>query len=596
MSSFYVPLLIRLEIKTGSNPVHFDEDSKIGELTPTLKARTKSARQRLISGMKKRSPQPAMAPDSDAPLGPPTSKGQHEKSQVRRTPSGCKGRRTYSEVVLETFEGDRLTEFSFNENEPQSSQASKAASEPPDLERLNYYSGNPFVEKTEGILHFFKYNDETMARETQCRMLCMLSVPSELTCRELATFIGPSIQTIEQMKIIRDPTPNQYMVIAKFKTHHDCVVFFEEFNGQQFNSMEPNRCSLLFVDRIESVADDCLPEASEHLTELPTCAVCLERMDDGVLTILCNHTFHANCLQKWTDTTCPVCRYTQTPELVADQRCSDCGQSTDLWICLICGNIGCGRYAEAHAYRHFESTSHTFCLQIGGERVWDYAGDNYVHRLIQADESGKMVEYQRAEGHMADKDTKMEAIKMEYACLLTEQLDNQRRYYERRLADAERTHSNFEKMAVAQMEDLEAQLKRAVSECESLRDELSATQQAKAHVEKKQQANNVKLNKALMELKEEKSLNEMHRNDHRKWVEKVVALETEKREKEEKTATQLADLQDQLNDLMMHFEAQNKLQEQLAKDNVTQEEISGSSLEVHSSPKHSNQRRRSHRK
>lgn len=45
--------------------------------------------------------------------------------------------------------------------------------------------------------------------------------------------------------------------------------------------------------------------------------------------------------------------------------------------------------------RHFEATAHTFCLQIGGERVWDYAGDNYVHRLIQADESGKMVEYQR---------------------------------------------------------------------------------------------------------------------------------------------------------------------------------------------------------
>lgn len=46
-------------------------------------------------------------------------------------------------------------------------------------------------------------------------------------------------------------------------------------------------------------------------------------------------------------------------------------------------------------FRHFENTSHTFCLQVGGQRVWDYAGDNYVHRLIQSDTEGKVVEYQR---------------------------------------------------------------------------------------------------------------------------------------------------------------------------------------------------------
>jgi len=116
-------------------------------------------------------------------------------------------------------------------------------------------------------------------------------------------------------------------------------------------------------------------------------------MDDGVLTILCNHSFHAECLQKWADTTCPVCRYTQTPELVPDQACFDCGRTSDLWMCLICGNIGCGRYAEAHANRHYEATSHIFTLQVGGKMVWDYVGDNYVHRLVQGGD-GKMVEYQ----------------------------------------------------------------------------------------------------------------------------------------------------------------------------------------------------------
>lgn len=40
------------------------------------------------------------------------------------------------------------------------------------------------------------------------------------------------------------------------------------------------------------------------LTELPKCTVCLERMDEsvnGVLTTLCNHSFHSQCLQRWED-------------------------------------------------------------------------------------------------------------------------------------------------------------------------------------------------------------------------------------------------------------------------------------------------------
>lgn len=38
-------------------------------------------------------------------------------------------------------------------------------------------------------------------------------------------------------------------------------------------------------------------------SELPNCAVCLEKMEDGVLTILCNHSFHFKCLQQWEDST-----------------------------------------------------------------------------------------------------------------------------------------------------------------------------------------------------------------------------------------------------------------------------------------------------
>ena len=67
---------------------------------------------------------------------------------------------------------------------------------------------------------------------------------------------------------------------------------------------------------------------------------------------------------------CPVCRYTQSPDNAGDNTCLSCDSREvsfdshmmvlnlsfslslcqDLWICLICGNIGCGRYVGRHAH------------------------------------------------------------------------------------------------------------------------------------------------------------------------------------------------------------------------------------------------------
>ncbi len=58
-------------------------------------------------------------------------------------------------------------------------------------------------------------------------------------------------------------------------------------------------------------------------------------------------------------------------------ECSVCGQSESLWICLICGHIGCGRYQGGHANNHWLETQHTYALELESQRVWDYAGDKY---------------------------------------------------------------------------------------------------------------------------------------------------------------------------------------------------------------------------
>lgn len=192
-----------------------------------------------------------------------------------------------------------------------------------------------------------------------------------------------------------------------------------------------------------------LAPPTPSLIELPTCPVCLERMDEtsGLLTIICQHVFHCTCLQKWKGSGCPVCRYTlhdfgrRGQHLDSDEdfgECSVCHSQLNLWVCLICGNVGCGRYDLAHAFAHFKETSHAFAMDLSTQRVWDYVSDAYVHRIIQSKTDGKLVELPAADNSALDPPDwsdavpreKMENISVEYTHLLTSQLESQRAYFE----------------------------------------------------------------------------------------------------------------------------------------------------------------------
>jgi len=149
------------------------------------------------------------------------------------------------------------------------------------------------------------------------------------------------------------------------------------------------------------------PATSSLASEKWFCAVCLENLEvnpesyqltemgGGMpLTILCGHTFHAKCLSRWCDASCPVCRFQQHPYQTS--CCDVCGQSDGIHICLVCGFIGCSARdsdGDGHAPQHFEETRHTYALDVRTQRVWDYAGNGYVHRLLSNYEDGKVVEH-----------------------------------------------------------------------------------------------------------------------------------------------------------------------------------------------------------
>ncbi|XP_068241680.1 BRCA1-associated protein isoform X2 [Palaemon carinicauda] len=423
-------------------------------------------------------------------------------------------------------------------------------------ERVTFVSGNPMVDVTHGILHLYKENTKTSLDETESRseMLCMLAVPTSMTIHDLLQFTAPCVSEIQHMRIIRDQTPNQYMVLIKFRTQADADMFYNTFNGQRYNSIELDICRLVYVARVETTKeseDGGLPIPGH--TELPTCPVCLERMDesvDGILTILCNHSFHGDCLAKWGDTSCPVCRYCQTPEETPDQRCSLCGSADSLWICLICGHVGCGRYVGGHAHRHFMETNHLFSLQVGNNRVWDYVRDNYVHRLLQSEGDGKVVSYERSspvpdtKEEVMQGEEKLTALQLEYTHLLSSQLESQRQFFENKISEAQAE-------ALQEAEVSREAARKLSEEIQALRHDMTNITKEKQSQDRRIQQLTQKITKLTKDLETEQQLNLSLREGKQDWVAKVVKLETTLDAKNQK----IAELESQVGDVMAHLEA-----------------------------------------
>lgn len=437
-------------------------------------------------------------------------------------------------------------------------------------EQINFISGNPFVEVTKGILHLYKEDELTpMDRAAQrSQTVCILAVPATMTCHDLLTFTAACHGDIQHLRIIRDGSPNRYMALLTFRSHLSASEFYSTFNGVPFNSLEPDCCChLVFVSCVELLREGGSVAPVAH-TELPTCPVCLERMDesvDGILTILCNHSFHSSCLAKWGDISCPVCRYVQTPELVADNRCFECHSADSLWICLICGHVGCGRYVKGHAYEHYHETQHCFSMQLGNNRVWDYVGDNFVHRLLQNKGDGKLVEGSPPGKQQCD-DEKMDSVQLEFTYLLTSQLDSQRLYFEDKLA-------RVEQQTLAEAAELQEKLSKTLEENQKLQEKLLLLSREKQATDKKLQQVIGRLVTAQSDLQDERQMNNALQQNQSAWQSKFQALEKEFNDYKIDKDKELADVREQLRDVMFFLEAQKQISESADRDEIAEGRI-----------------------
>uniref|UniRef100_A0A4W3I0N0 BRCA1-associated protein n=1 Tax=Callorhinchus milii TaxID=7868 RepID=A0A4W3I0N0_CALMI len=468
------------------------------------------------------------------------------------------GRREMRDMVIETISSSKGTTEPVDDSKAVKEQGGTLPDSPskqlPD--QISFFSGNSSVEVVHGIMHLYKTDKMTSLKEDVRRsaMLCILTVPATMTSHDLMRFVAPFDDSVVHMKIIRDSTPNQYMVLIKFCSQAEADSFYTACNGRQFNSIEDDVCQLVYVERAEVIkSEDGASLPVMGVTELPPCIVCLERMDEsvnGVLTILCNHSFHSQCLQHWEDTTCPVCRYCQTPEPVEENKCFECGVQENLWICLICGHIGCGRYVSRHAYKHFEETQHTYAMQLTNHRVWDYAGDNYVHRLVASKTDGKIVQYE-CEGDTCQ-DEKIDALQLEYSYLLTSQLESQRIYWENKIV-------HLEKDAAEEINNMKTKFKETIEKCDSLEQRLNELIKDKQALERKCSQLNNKVSKLGNELKEEQEMNKCLRANQLQLQSKLKEEEKRLRETCEEKDQQITEAQEQLRDIMFYLEAQQKI-------------------------------------
>jgi BRCA1-associated protein len=105
------------------------------------------------------------------------------------------------------------------------------------------------------------------------------------------------------------------MVLIRFRDAADASEFKVMYNGRPYHDTKDSEvCHVVSISSIKLKSSSTPPftfpyptdiEAkSTDVVELPTCPICLERLDvkiSGLVQILCQHGYHCECLLRWGD-------------------------------------------------------------------------------------------------------------------------------------------------------------------------------------------------------------------------------------------------------------------------------------------------------
>ncbi|KAJ3677227.1 hypothetical protein LUZ60_002951 [Juncus effusus] len=439
---------------------------------------------------------------------------------------------------------------------------------PPELSSAPSTSASERIHIVKGIVHLYRNpapasyaavasSSSASNPLSRGKLLFVVAIPHVLSPEDFIWVCDSYIQRASKITFLKnDEFEDRYSVLVEFEDQITADRFYLELNGWKFPSSDVGEvCHVLYLASAEftnSVEIAGTPPVGS--TELPTCPVCIERLDQdisGIVVTSCDHSFQCPCVSKWVNSSCPVCQLCQN--ISAKQpTCSICLTNENLWICVICGFVGCGRYKSGHAFRHWKETSHCYSLDLETHRVWDYVGDNYVHRLNHSKSeqekygSNKSAKFGEKGGEsggsgvsdhgddefgLAVHNSKVDVIVDEYNALLASQLETQRQYYEGLLLEAKNQRDRKENFSKAVDEGLSIKLHEIQLKLENLNKE----------------------NKNLAIMNDELAKNQNI------WREKLKEIEQREKETSKSKDEMIRDLEEQIRDFTVCIEAQKTI-------------------------------------
>lgn len=308
--------------------------------------------------------------------------------------------------------------------------------------------------------------------------------------------------------------------------------------------------------------------------ETRVCPICLESIEskkneqshhphiiNGIIDVLCGHSFHIECFLKFNDDKCPLCRYYLSP--VNMTSCSLCTIEDDLWICLICGALHCGELANSNDHRkeHYINTGHIYAKGTGGchNITYDFSKNCNLNQWFQnsiltTNNLNNLDGNERETNEGKQPKEKVEFIIGEYNSILSSQLESQRSYY---LDCKNRLESNY----VQEKSHLEKEITAQLKVIEKVEEDLQNIQKSKCPLLE------LAKKKEIL-VKESESILSNTEYEYKSLIERKALFENQEMNNKKDIADRIRALDSEINDLVieikdlkMHINARNKIEQ-----------------------------------
>ncbi|TVU16343.1 hypothetical protein EJB05_39902, partial [Eragrostis curvula] len=143
--------------------------------------------------------------------------------------------------------------------------------------------------------------------------LLVLAVPTYFSPEDFICFCGPEVECASDVWFIRDDgVKERYSVLLEFEDQKSADGFYLDVNGWRFSSLQGEICHVLFIASVQYTSSyEIASSAPIGTIELPTCPVCIERVDhdiNGIWAPTCDHSFQCSCASVWLNSSCQVCQ------------------------------------------------------------------------------------------------------------------------------------------------------------------------------------------------------------------------------------------------------------------------------------------------